>query len=109
MHIEILDSERAAVRLGHNAFTRRVLSETRFRERRAPSAISAIAWTSHHVGAYRAVATAAAREARNYRRLMERIAAQIRNRTRSDQQRGRSAPGLLRRAVDAGRPRASPR
>ena len=45
----------------------------RFRARRASSAIFATAWTSNHVTAYRAVATAAAREARNYRTLMERI------------------------------------
>ena len=72
-HIEVLDSERAAVRLGHNAFTRRLLDPktiaraTRafeeFRER----------MDRQHVSAYRAVATAAAREARNYRTLMERI------------------------------------
>jgi len=72
-HIQILDSERAAVRLGHNAFTRRMLDAktitraTRtfqhFRER----------MDHHHVSVYRAVATAAAREARNYRTLMERI------------------------------------
>jgi len=72
-HIQILDSERAAVRLGHNAFTRRMLDAktiaraTRtfegFRER----------MDQHHVSVYRAVATAAAREARNYRTLMERI------------------------------------
>ena len=71
--IQILDNERAAVRLGHNAFTRRLLDPktiaraTRtfegFRER----------MDQHHVSAYRAVATAAAREARNYRTLMERI------------------------------------
>ena len=61
------------MRLGHNAFTRRLLDPktiaraTRtfegFRER----------MDQHHVSAYRAVATAAAREARNYRTLMERI------------------------------------
>jgi exopolyphosphatase/guanosine-5'-triphosphate,3'-diphosphate pyrophosphatase len=72
-HIEILDTERAAVRLGHNAFTHRLLDPktiaraTRafeeFRER----------MDRQHVSAYRAVATAAAREARNYRTLMERI------------------------------------
>ncbi|MGA9183913.1 MAG: Ppx/GppA phosphatase family protein [Candidatus Acidiferrales bacterium] len=72
-HIQILDNERAAVRLGHNAFTRRMLDNDTidravrafrdFRER----------MDRHHVGAYRAVATSAAREARNYRSLMERI------------------------------------
>ncbi|MGH9690707.1 MAG: HD domain-containing protein [Candidatus Acidiferrales bacterium] len=71
--IQILERERAAVRLGHNAFTRRLLDEetifraTRvfrhFRER----------MDHYHVSAYRTVATAAAREVRNYRRLMERI------------------------------------
>jgi exopolyphosphatase / guanosine-5'-triphosphate,3'-diphosphate pyrophosphatase len=72
-HIEILDSERASVRLGHNAFTRRLLDDKTidravraFRQFRAQM-------DQHHVTAYRAVATAAAREARNYRRLMERI------------------------------------
>ena len=72
-HLQILDSERAAVRLGHNAFTRRILDEDTiaraaraFREFRGRM-------DRHHVSAYRAVATAAAREARNYRRLMERI------------------------------------
>jgi exopolyphosphatase / guanosine-5'-triphosphate,3'-diphosphate pyrophosphatase len=72
-HIEILESERAAVRLGHNAFTRHLLDDetisnaTRvfrhFRDR----------MDRHQVIAYRAVATAAAREVRNYRKLMERI------------------------------------
>ena len=72
-HIQILESERAAVRLGHHAFTRRLIDEDtiaraarafrHFRER----------MERHHVSAYRAVATAAAREARNYRRLIEQI------------------------------------
>lgn len=72
-HIQILDSERAAVRLGHNAFTRRLISHETiaravrtfrgFRER----------MDHHGVTDYRAVATAAAREARNYRELMDRI------------------------------------
>jgi exopolyphosphatase/guanosine-5'-triphosphate,3'-diphosphate pyrophosphatase len=71
--IEILDNERAAVRLGHNAFTSRLLSNDTilaaarvfrdFRDR----------MDHHQVSSYRAVATAAAREVRNYRRLMERI------------------------------------
>ncbi len=72
-HIEILETERAAVRLGHNAFTRRLIdgdtisrAVDAFRQFRARM-------DHHHVSAYRAVATAAAREARNYRRLMERI------------------------------------
>ena len=72
-HIEILETERAAVRLGHNAFTRRMLDDDtisraarvfrHFRDR----------MDRHQVTAYRAVATAAAREVRNYRKLMERI------------------------------------
>lgn len=71
--IEILETDRAAVRLGHNAFTRRILDDEtvsraarafrRFRNR----------MDRRHVTAYRAVATAAAREARNYRKLLERI------------------------------------
>ena len=61
------------MRLGHNAFTRHLLdNETisqaarvfrHFRDRMDRS----------HVTSYRAVATAAAREVRNYRRLMDRI------------------------------------
>ncbi|MGH9705185.1 MAG: HD domain-containing protein, partial [Candidatus Acidiferrales bacterium] len=71
-HIEILDSERAAVRLGHHAFTRRLFDGDTisravrvfrdFRDR----------MDHYQVGAYRAVTTAAAREARNYRKLLER-------------------------------------
>ena len=71
--IQILESERSAVRLGHNAFTRRLLDDDtisravrafrHFRDR----------MDRHQVTAYRAVATSAAREARNYRKLMERI------------------------------------
>jgi exopolyphosphatase / guanosine-5'-triphosphate,3'-diphosphate pyrophosphatase len=72
-HIEILEGERVAVRLGHNAFTRRMLDADTI-----SSAVRAFRhfrdrMDHHHVGAYRAVATAAAREVRNYRRLMERI------------------------------------
>ena len=71
--IQILETERAAVRLGHNAFTRHMLDDEtisraarvfrHFRDR----------MDRYNVTAYRAVATAAAREVRNYRRLMERI------------------------------------
>ena len=71
--IQFLDAERAAVRLGHNAFTRRLLDHhtisraaRAFREFRARM-------ERHQVSAYRAVATAAAREARNHRELVERI------------------------------------
>lgn len=72
-HIEILDNERAAVRLGHNAFTKRLLDDETissaarvFRDFRGRM-------DQYSTGVYRAVATAAAREARNYRKLMERI------------------------------------
>lgn len=72
-HIQILDNERAAVRLGHNAFTRRLLdNDTIFRAARVFREFRS-RLDRHHVSAYRAVATAAAREARNYRRLMDRI------------------------------------
>ena len=62
------------MRLGHNAFTHRMLDDETISQRgaRLPR-ISATAWTTINVTAYRAVATAAAREVRNYRRLMERI------------------------------------
>lgn len=71
--VEILESQRAAVRLGHNAFTRRWLSDdTMSRAARAFRRFRG-SMDRRHVAAYRAVATAAAREARNYRRLIERI------------------------------------
>jgi len=72
-HIQILETERASVRLGHNAFTQRMLDDKtiaravrafrHFRER----------MDHYHVTAYRAVATSAAREVRNGRKLMDRI------------------------------------
>lgn len=72
-NIEILESERAAVRLGHNAFTRRVLDdETIARAARAFRHFRN-RMDHYHVSVYRAVATAAAREARNCRKLLERI------------------------------------
>jgi exopolyphosphatase/guanosine-5'-triphosphate,3'-diphosphate pyrophosphatase len=70
---EILDNERAAVRLGHNAFTRHVLSaETIAKAARAFRHFRRV-MDQHHVSVYRAVATAAAREARNRQVLIERI------------------------------------
>ena len=45
-NIEILDTERAAVRLGHNAFTRHLLDNDTISRRRASSATSATAWTT---------------------------------------------------------------
>jgi exopolyphosphatase/guanosine-5'-triphosphate,3'-diphosphate pyrophosphatase len=72
-HIQILENERVAVRLGHNAFTHRMLDdETIFRAARAFRHFRD-RMDRLHVSAYRAVATSAAREVRNYRRLMERI------------------------------------
>jgi len=71
--IQILEGERAPVRLGHNAFTRRLLDEKTMT--RAVRAFRHFRDRMDHynVTTYRAVATAAAREARNYRRLMDRI------------------------------------
>ena len=71
--IEILESERVPVRLGHNAFTRHMLDDDTIS--RAARAFRHFRdhMDRHHVTSYRAVATAAAREIRNYRRLMERI------------------------------------
>jgi exopolyphosphatase/guanosine-5'-triphosphate,3'-diphosphate pyrophosphatase len=72
-HIQMLYAERAAVRLGHNAFTRReITSNTIDRAARAFREFR-YKMDQHSVGAYRAVATSAAREAKNYRRLMDRI------------------------------------
>lgn len=72
-NIQILDNERASVRLGHNAFTRRLIDDETMA--RAARAFRYFHNRMEHwqVSAYRAVATAAAREARNYRELMERI------------------------------------
>jgi exopolyphosphatase/guanosine-5'-triphosphate,3'-diphosphate pyrophosphatase len=71
--IQILEAERAAVRLGHNAFTHRMLREDTIAQAARAFRHFRDRMDSHHVTAYRAVATAAAREVRNYRRLMERI------------------------------------
>jgi exopolyphosphatase/guanosine-5'-triphosphate,3'-diphosphate pyrophosphatase len=72
-NIEILESERAAVRLGHNAFTRRMLDDETIARAARVFRDFRDRMDRHGVSAYRAVATAAAREVRNYRRLMERI------------------------------------
>jgi exopolyphosphatase/guanosine-5'-triphosphate,3'-diphosphate pyrophosphatase len=71
--IQELVTERASVRLGHNAFTRRILdTDTQRKAARAFAHFRAM--TDHyHVAAYRAVATSAAREARNRHDLIERI------------------------------------
>ena len=72
-HLQFLDSERAAVRLGHNAFTRRLLDEETISQAARAFRDFRERMDRLQVSAYRAVATAAAREVRNYRRLMERI------------------------------------
>lgn len=72
-NIEVLKTERASVRLGHNVFTRRVLDEeTIARAARAFREFHRV-MQRHGVTQYRAVATAAAREARNRRKLLDRI------------------------------------
>jgi exopolyphosphatase / guanosine-5'-triphosphate,3'-diphosphate pyrophosphatase len=72
-HLRILDNERASVRLGHNAFTRRLIDEETMARAARAFRYFRDRMDHYNVGAYRAVATAAAREARNYRELMERI------------------------------------
>ncbi|MGA9883412.1 MAG: HD domain-containing protein [Candidatus Acidiferrales bacterium] len=72
-HIEIIESERASVRLGHNAFTRRMLDDKTIARAARAFRHFRSRMDQHQVGAYRAVATAAAREARNYRKLLDRI------------------------------------
>jgi len=72
-NIQILENERAAVRLGHNAFTRRMLDDDTIARAVRAFRLFRDRMDRHHVSAYRAVATSAAREARNYRRLMERL------------------------------------
>jgi exopolyphosphatase / guanosine-5'-triphosphate,3'-diphosphate pyrophosphatase len=72
-HLEELENERAAVRLGHQAFTRRVISnETIARAARAFRHFRRV-MDHYHVTIYRAVATSAAREARNRQALIARI------------------------------------
>lgn len=72
-HIEIIETERAAVRLGHNAFTRRILDDDTIAQATRAFRHFRSRMDQNHVTAYRAVATAAAREARNCRKLLERI------------------------------------
>ena len=72
-HIEILDNERVPVRLGHNAFTRRLIDNKTIANAAREFKGFRDRMDYHHTSVYRAVATAAAREARNYRKLMERI------------------------------------
>lgn len=70
---EILDSERAAVRLGHRAFTRHLLSDETISDAARAFRQFRRLMDRHHVTVYRAVATAAAREARNRKALIQRI------------------------------------
>lgn len=71
--IEILDSVRASVRLGHLAFTKRRFSRLTIDHAvRAFRRFRALL-DRYHVQTYRAVATSAAREARNSKLLMRRI------------------------------------
>jgi exopolyphosphatase/guanosine-5'-triphosphate,3'-diphosphate pyrophosphatase len=72
-HIQILDSERAAVRLGHNAFTRRLVDDDTISRAARAFRHFRDRMDQLHVTAYRAVGTSAAREARNYRSLLDRI------------------------------------
>jgi exopolyphosphatase / guanosine-5'-triphosphate,3'-diphosphate pyrophosphatase len=72
-HIQILETERASVRLGHNAFTRRLLDDDTISRAARAFRLFRDRMDHHHVGAYRAVGTAAAREVRNHRELIERI------------------------------------
>ncbi|MGB9336880.1 MAG: Ppx/GppA phosphatase family protein [Candidatus Acidiferrales bacterium] len=70
---EILDSERASVRLGHNAFTRHVLSDDTIAKAARAFRHFRRVMNRHHVAMYRAVATSAGREARNRHTLIERV------------------------------------
>jgi exopolyphosphatase/guanosine-5'-triphosphate,3'-diphosphate pyrophosphatase len=71
--MEVLDNERASVRLGHNAFTRRLLDRGTIARATRAFRHFRTQMDHYHVSAYRAVATSAGREARNCRRLMDRI------------------------------------
>ncbi len=70
---EVLDNERAAVRLGHNAFTRHVLSDETIAAAARVFRHFRRMMEQNHVSVYRAVATSAAREARNRQLLISRI------------------------------------
>lgn len=72
-NIQILEMERAPVRLGHGAFTRRMLDDKTVARAARAFRHFRNRMDHHHVSAYRAVATAAAREIRNSRKLLGRI------------------------------------
>ena len=61
------------MRLGHNAFTHRLLDDDTIARASRAFRHFRDRMDHHHVSAYRAVATSAAREVRNCRKLMERI------------------------------------
>jgi exopolyphosphatase/guanosine-5'-triphosphate,3'-diphosphate pyrophosphatase len=72
-HFKVLHAERVPVRLGHNVFTRRRLDDDTL-ERGVEAFGKFRSLMDHYrVHAFRAVATSAAREARNRRLLIERI------------------------------------
>jgi len=70
---EILDSERTAVRLGHHAFTRRKFGSQTLADASSAFRHFRRVLDRYRVSAYRAVATSAAREARNRHVLVERV------------------------------------
>jgi exopolyphosphatase / guanosine-5'-triphosphate,3'-diphosphate pyrophosphatase len=70
---EILDNERAAVRLGHNAFTRHFVNDDTIAKAARAFRHFRRMMDRYNVAIYRAVATSAAREARNRHTLIERI------------------------------------
>jgi len=70
---EIIESVRAPVRLGHSAFTSGKFDRKTLRDASSAFRDFRRLMDSHSVSAYRAVATSAAREARNRHVLMERI------------------------------------
>jgi exopolyphosphatase / guanosine-5'-triphosphate,3'-diphosphate pyrophosphatase len=70
---EILDTERAAVRLGHLAFTKHKLNRDTISDASRVFRQFRRLMDRHHVSVYRAVATSAAREARNRKALINRI------------------------------------
>jgi len=70
---EVLEVLRAPVRLGHSAFSRRKFDRKILNEAAAAFRQFRRAMDRHGVTAYRAVATSAAREARNRHLLVERI------------------------------------
>ena len=71
--LEILQNERAPVRLGHNAFTRRELSNETISEAVRAFRTFREIMDHYHTSVYRAVATSAAREARNRQTLIDRV------------------------------------